>query len=374
MRSSFVTASGGVLGGVLGSVLIGAAALSCGEPGELPSEDVGVTQQAVSTMYMLPLKCKTSTTITQGNNSGFSHTGVSAYGFDFGVGLNTPLVAVRAGTVTHVNNSIKPGDPCYEGGYYYGQSCLNRVNYVTLDHGNGRSSVYVHLNHATVKVGDRVAQGQQVGLSGGTGYSTGPHAHVQLMNTCGAYYCQSVPMAFGDVSGDGVPDDGDKVTSKNGCADAPVVCSLGDGYYCGENGTDGDPNALYLCTGGKPAKVEDCTFGCKHEVPGVDDRCYQEAENPPGRDAGPSSDGGPTSEADAGEVSDGGIEGPGDGEIAADGGPSPPTAEENGGSGCSASGRTANAAPSLLGIGASLGLLLGLRRRSARPRAERAIT
>lgn len=164
------------------------------------------------TGFLLPLACGSTVRVTQGNNSSFSHNGGSRYAFDFGLALNTPLVAVEAGVVVAVNESTQPGDPCYSGG---GSSCIDKANYVTVDHGDGSNSLYAHINSASVAVGDWVERGQQVALSGGTGYSTGPHAHVQRQTDCGIWWCQSIEMRFADVAGDGIPDGGDTVTSQN---------------------------------------------------------------------------------------------------------------------------------------------------------------
>jgi len=48
---------------------------------------------------------------------------------------------------------------------------------VGLDHGQGMSSVYIHLSQILVKPGDTVEQGQVVGKVGSTGFATGPHLH-----------------------------------------------------------------------------------------------------------------------------------------------------------------------------------------------------
>lgn len=53
-------------------------------------------------------------------------------------------------------------------------------NYVVVDHGNGYTSLYGHLQKATVKQGDTVSAGQQVGVIGSTGNSSGPHLHLRV--------------------------------------------------------------------------------------------------------------------------------------------------------------------------------------------------
>lgn len=53
-------------------------------------------------------------------------------------------------------------------------------NYVVVDHGDGYTSLYGHLQKATVKQGDTVSAGQQVGVIGSTGNSSGPHLHLRV--------------------------------------------------------------------------------------------------------------------------------------------------------------------------------------------------
>jgi murein DD-endopeptidase MepM/ murein hydrolase activator NlpD len=48
-------------------------------------------------------------------------------------------------------------------------------NTLILDHGMGVFSTFLHLDSITVKVGDTVAQGEQIGTIGATGRATGPH-------------------------------------------------------------------------------------------------------------------------------------------------------------------------------------------------------
>ena len=81
------------------------------------------------------------------------------YGTDYGAPEGTHVFAPSAGTVTLSEEQI-----------IYG-------NVVILDHGQGISSSYNHMRVNTVREGDTVIAGQQVGEVGSTGQSTGPHLH-----------------------------------------------------------------------------------------------------------------------------------------------------------------------------------------------------
>lgn len=83
-------------------------------------------------------------------------------GLDYAVPTGTPVSAANAGTVLLA-------DPLYFEG-----------NCVVIDHGQGLLTLYLHLSEISVKQGDRVARGQQIGLSGGTGRATGPHLHLAV--------------------------------------------------------------------------------------------------------------------------------------------------------------------------------------------------
>ena len=159
--------------------------------------------------FWLPLECGMQSTVTQGNMGEFSHNGLHAYAFDFGIPPDTPLVAIADGIVSLTFAETMPGDPCYSGG---GPECGPFGNLVILLHGDGTTSLYKHLNQVQVTIGEFVPRGSPVGLSGSSGYSTGRHAHVMRMENCGELTCQSIGLEFVEA---GVPVTGTPVTSEN---------------------------------------------------------------------------------------------------------------------------------------------------------------
>ncbi len=52
---------------------------------------------------------------------------------------------------------------------------------IDIDHGNGYHTWYAHLSKAEVHAGQYVHKGEEIGLVGSTGFSTGPHLHYQVM-------------------------------------------------------------------------------------------------------------------------------------------------------------------------------------------------
>ena len=85
-------------------------------------------------------------------------------GLDVALDYYAPIVAVADGLVTFVG-----GDPMFGLGWY-----------VEVDHGDGWRTVYAHLVEFGVAQGQYVSQGQIVGYNGSSGYSTGPHLHLEV--------------------------------------------------------------------------------------------------------------------------------------------------------------------------------------------------
>ncbi len=160
--------------------------------------------------YFLPFACDVTKTCTSGNHTS-NHDGKDEYAFDFGTAVGTSVRAMRSGTVIGVRNVSPPGSSCYNGG---GSACANYANTVEVKHSDGTVALYMHLSEGTVSVGDPVAQGEELGKSGNSGWSTGPHLHVQIQEDCGIWWCQSLPFAFAE---DATIASGNSVTSQNGC-------------------------------------------------------------------------------------------------------------------------------------------------------------
>ncbi|WP_245006100.1 peptidoglycan DD-metalloendopeptidase family protein [Rhodococcus globerulus] len=95
--------------------------------------------------------------LSQGYHGG--HDGV-----DFAVNVGTVLHAPTSGTISVAG----PNDP---GGY---------GTYIQLEADSGEQIQMGHLSETWVGVGQRVAVGDQIGATGNTGSSTGPHLHLRI--------------------------------------------------------------------------------------------------------------------------------------------------------------------------------------------------
>ncbi|MGW7417781.1 M23 family metallopeptidase [Streptomyces sp. NPDC054863] len=116
-------------------------------------------QQSSGSGFSAPVPSGVSTPYRASGGSWSSgyHTGV-----DFRASSGTPVKAVGAGTVVSAG----------WGGAY--------GNEIVIKHHDGRYSQYAHLSALNVRSGQSVSGGQQIGYSGSTGNSTGPHLHFEI--------------------------------------------------------------------------------------------------------------------------------------------------------------------------------------------------
>ncbi|MEG3156349.1 peptidoglycan DD-metalloendopeptidase family protein [Lysobacter zhanggongensis] len=146
-------------------------------------------------VYRLPLQARTAR-VDQGHGGSFSHGDPeNRYAIDFATPVGTPVLAARAGVVMQT-----------EGGF--GQTGLDRdryagrANFVRVLHDDGSMALYAHLASGGVLVrsGQYVRAGQQVGVSGNTGFSTGPHLHFVVQVNRGMRLV-SLPFRMGGPDG-----------------------------------------------------------------------------------------------------------------------------------------------------------------------------
>jgi hypothetical protein len=161
----------------------------------------------------LPFPAGQQVTITQGFNGYFSHHDAEGYAVDFPVPEGTTIAAARGGVVWWAYDGSSTG--CAD------ESCADQGNFVIVDHGDATFGVYYHLQHdgALVAPGDEVCQGQAIGRSGNTGWSSEPHLHFAVEDLDG----QSLPLVLAELeaTSDGIPVAGGTYTSQNA---APAAC------------------------------------------------------------------------------------------------------------------------------------------------------
>ena len=69
----------------------------------------------------------------------------------------------------------------YGGGVARTSSSKNGGNIVTIDHGGGVLTRYMHLDKVNVRDGQQIGPDDVVGLLGRTGRASGPHLHYQVL-------------------------------------------------------------------------------------------------------------------------------------------------------------------------------------------------
>jgi len=86
------------------------------------------------------------------------------HGVDLVAAAGTPVMAAARGVVVWRGNKLGYG------------------NCIVIRHGTHLSTIYGHLSHIGVDTGQSVSKGEVIGLSGSTGFSTGPHLHFEVRN------------------------------------------------------------------------------------------------------------------------------------------------------------------------------------------------
>ena len=150
-------------------------------------------------LYALPFERNALAVVSQGFNGQSTHTGSSKYAVDFVAGVGTRIYAARGGRVIATESSFNKGG--------YGIEFGKFANYITIEHSDGTMGMYYHLKQhgVAVNVGQQISKGQFIGLSGNTGYSSGPHLHFGVY-TVDSDYKTTVTLPFKFKTNAGIVD------------------------------------------------------------------------------------------------------------------------------------------------------------------------
>ena len=119
-----------------------------------------------------------------------AHAVMTPYAVDIPMPIGTPVFAARSGIVVRVRSDSDRGGP--------DQSFAADGNFVTIRHEDGTYGNYAHFRKDGVHVrpGQLVIVGTQIGFSGNTGWSTGPHLHFDVAVADGNGGYATVPWMF----------------------------------------------------------------------------------------------------------------------------------------------------------------------------------
>jgi murein DD-endopeptidase MepM/ murein hydrolase activator NlpD len=143
-----------------------------------------------SYVYALPYSAGKAFRVTQGYDGKFSHQGTEQYAIDWKMPEGTPVLAARGGVVVEVRDDSSAGGP--------DRKFLPSANFILIQHSDGTLGKYAHLlqGSARVKIGQLVEPGTLIGLSGNTGYSSGPHLHFSVYRARNGMERESIPTRF----------------------------------------------------------------------------------------------------------------------------------------------------------------------------------
>lgn len=160
-------------------------------------------QHSSAAHYRLPFPDSDRFPVAQAFGGEVSHTDKqNYYAVDIAMPEGTPVLAARDGVVMTVDNDF----------YGAGQDLSkygDRANNIRIVHSDGTMAVYAHLQleSARVSVGDHVHVGQEIALSGNTGFTRGPHLHFVVQQNVDMDLI-AVPFKFTGGNGEFVPERG----------------------------------------------------------------------------------------------------------------------------------------------------------------------
>ncbi|WP_125559444.1 M23 family metallopeptidase [Pseudoalteromonas rubra] len=122
--------------------------------------------------------------------------------------FNQPIVAAAEGEVISVFDRVAQA-PLPGFGLIDFLCCHFAGNHVVIKHAPGEYGFYAHLKKGSISVkpGDRVGQGELLGVCGFNGFTSEPHLHFHLQDHPDIYCAMGLPVKFTGVEGEGVHSD-----------------------------------------------------------------------------------------------------------------------------------------------------------------------
>ncbi len=119
-----------------------------------------------------------------------THTKDYEFSYDFSVPESSSVYALEGGIVIRVVQKYTKS--------HQDKMRIHEVNKVEILHSDGSVAAYAHLkaNSTPLKTCDKINKGQLIGLSGNTGFSSGPHLHVDVTRPIGIGKFKTIPIRF----------------------------------------------------------------------------------------------------------------------------------------------------------------------------------
>lgn len=135
-----------------------------------------------------PLKNKTK--VDAGPGSVPTHQKHTFYAYDFSIPEKTPVLAMESGMVIRAVSHFKES--------HTDKNRMDETNTVEIVHADGTVARYSHLypNSLKVKHCEQVKAGEELALTGNTGYSWGPHLHVDILKPTSGKSFVTLPLSF----------------------------------------------------------------------------------------------------------------------------------------------------------------------------------
>jgi murein DD-endopeptidase MepM/ murein hydrolase activator NlpD len=148
-------------------------------------------------VYLLPYSANERHELIQGYYGKFSHYAGSGneFAYDWAMPAGTTVCAARPGVVVGVRQDSDAGGPA--------EQFKNCANYVIIRHSDGTYAEYLHLKKdgVLVALGATVQAGQPIGLSGATGFASGPHLHFAVFRPLDGVRREALPVAIKTKAG-----------------------------------------------------------------------------------------------------------------------------------------------------------------------------